>query len=77
VAESKPVIFTELGCPAVDKGANQPNVFFDPKTSESFLPYFSSGARDDAMQRAFLEANITYWEDDGQQSRNRAHMPGG
>jgi hypothetical protein len=65
VAQSKPVIFTELGCPAVDKGANQPNVFFDPKTSESFLPYFSSGARDDAMQRAYLEAAITYWEDDG------------
>ena len=64
VPQSKPVIFTELGCPAVDKGANQPNVFFDPKTSESFLPYFSSGARDDAMQRAFLEAVITYWEDD-------------
>ncbi|MFW6077402.1 MAG: baseplate multidomain protein megatron, partial [Hyphomicrobiales bacterium] len=61
--ESKPVIFTELGCPAVDKGANQPNVFFDPKSSESFLPYFSSGARDDAMQRAFLEASISYWED--------------
>jgi hypothetical protein len=64
VPESKPVIFTELGCPAVDKGANQPNVFFDPKSSESFVPYFSSGARDDAMPRAFLEANITYWEDD-------------
>ena len=62
--ESKPVIFTELGCPAVDKGANQPNVFFDPKSSESFVPYFSSGARDDAMPRAFLEANITYWEDE-------------
>jgi hypothetical protein len=64
VPESKPVIFTELGCPAVDKGANQPNVFFDPKSSESFVPHFSSGARDDAMQRAFLEAHITYWEDD-------------
>jgi hypothetical protein len=64
VAQSKPVIYTELGCPAADKGANQPNVFIDPKSSESFLPYFSSGARDDAMQRAFIEANITYWEDD-------------
>lgn len=64
VPQSKPVIFTELGCPAVDKGANQPNVFFDPKSSESFLPYFSSGARDDAMQRAYLEATIGYWNDD-------------
>ena len=25
----------EPGCPAVDKGANQPNVFVDPKSSES------------------------------------------
>jgi hypothetical protein len=73
VAESKPVIFTELGCPAVDKGANQPNVFFDPKTSESFLPYFSSGARDDAMQRAFLEANITYWEEGANNPQSSAY----
>ena len=39
--QSKPIWFTELGCPAVDKGANQPNVFVDPKSSESRLPYFS------------------------------------
>ena len=29
--QSKPIWFTELGCPAVDKGANQPNVFVDPE----------------------------------------------
>ena len=62
-AEGKSVIFTEMGCPAVDKGANQPNVFVDPKSSESFLPHYSSGARDDAMQRAHLQAMIEYWED--------------
>ena len=32
VPQGKPIWLTELGCPAVDKGANQPNVFFDPKT---------------------------------------------
>lgn len=63
VPESKPIWFTEIGCPAVDKGANQPNVFFDPKSSESFLPHYSSGARDDAMQRAFLQAALEYWGD--------------
>ena len=47
----KPVWFTELGCPAVDKGANQPNVFVDTKSAESSLPYFSCGARADSMQR--------------------------
>ena len=38
VPRSKPVGFIEYGCPAVDKGANQPNVFIDPKSSESFAP---------------------------------------
>lgn len=56
VPQSKPVWFTELGCPAVDKGANQPNVFVDPKSAESFLPYFSRGQRDDLMQRRYLQA---------------------
>ncbi len=55
--QSKPIRFTELGRPAVDRGANQPNVFYDPKSSESFFPYFSHGWRDDAMQRAYLEAD--------------------
>ncbi|MCW2307885.1 baseplate multidomain protein megatron [Rhodobium gokarnense] len=62
VPESKPIWFTELGCPAIDRGANQPNVFYDPKSSESFFPYFSSGRRDDFMQRRFLEATMSYWE---------------
>jgi len=61
VPESKPIWFTELGCPAIDRGANQPNVFYDPKSSESFFPYFSSGRRDDFMQRRFLEAVLSYW----------------
>ncbi|MFA6266581.1 MAG: glycoside hydrolase/phage tail family protein [Pseudolabrys sp.] len=56
VPQSKPVWLTELGCPAVDKGANAPNVFPDPKSSESALPHFSNGSRDDLMQRRFLEA---------------------
>jgi len=59
--ELKPIRFTELGCPAIDRGANQPNVFFDPKSSESFVPYFSRGWRDDAIQRAYLEATYLFW----------------
>ena len=62
-AQAKPVWFTEFGCPAVDKGPNQPNVFYDPKSSESFLPYFSLGSKDDPVQRAYLEAMVTYWRD--------------
>ena len=61
--QGKPIWFTELGCPAVDKGANQPNVFFDPKSSESALPYYSNGERDDLIQRRFLEAHLKFWSD--------------
>jgi len=63
VPEGKPIRFTEIGCPAVDRGPNQPNVFFDPKSAESFLPYFSRGWRDDAVQRRFLEAVLGHWAD--------------
>jgi hypothetical protein len=56
VPQSKPVWLTEVGCPAVDKGANQPSVFPDPKSSESGLPHFSTGKRDDLIQRRYLEA---------------------
>jgi hypothetical protein len=61
--ELKPIRFTELGCPAIDRGTNQPNVFFDPKSSESFVPHFSRGWRDDAIQRAYLEAIYLFWSD--------------
>lgn len=59
----KPIWFTEFGCPALDKGTNQPNVFVDPKSSESVYPYFSNGNRDDAIQRAYLETMLAYWRD--------------
>lgn len=55
---SKPIWLTEIGCPAVDKGANAPNLFPDPKSSESGYPPFSAGTRDDLVQARFLEAAI-------------------
>jgi hypothetical protein len=61
VPESKPVWFTELGCGAVDKGANQPNVFGDAKSSEDGRPYFSNGAPDPLMQRQVLRAHLAHW----------------
>jgi hypothetical protein len=56
VPQGKPIWLTELGCPAIDKGANQPSIFPDPKSSESGVPYFSDGGRDDLIQRRMLEA---------------------
>ncbi|WP_164661255.1 glycoside hydrolase TIM-barrel-like domain-containing protein [Tropicibacter sp. Alg240-R139] len=61
VPQSKPIWFTELGCGAVDKGTNQPNKFLDPKSSESSLPYFSNGFRDDLIQHQYLKAMLGYW----------------
>ncbi|EEA94171.1 glycoside hydrolase TIM-barrel-like domain-containing protein [Pseudovibrio sp. JE062] len=62
--QSKPIWFTELGFPAVDKGTNQPNVFVDPKSAESALPHFSNGQQDDLVQRRAQEASLSYWGND-------------
>jgi hypothetical protein len=62
VPQSKPIWLTEVGCPAVDKGANQPSVFPDPKSSENSVPYYSNGARDDLIQRRMLEAVIATFD---------------
>lgn len=64
VPESKPVWLVELGCPAVDKGANAPNLFTDVKSAESALPPFSSGARDDLVQQRALDAYLRHWDVD-------------
>lgn len=61
VPQSKPIWFTELGCAAIDKATNQPNKFLDPKSSESSLPYYSTGVMDEYIQTRFLEAVIGYW----------------
>jgi len=57
----KPVWFTEYGCVAIDKGTNQPNKFLDLKSSESSLPRYSDGGRDDLIQMQYLRAMIDYW----------------
>ena len=62
VPGAKPIWLTELGCAAIDKGANEPNLFLDPKSSESKAPHYSSGARSDSMQRRFLEAHHGWWQ---------------
>ena len=47
---------------------HQPNVFFDPKSSESFTPHFSRGWRDDAIQRAYLGGDLSLVGHPGKQS---------
>ena len=57
----KPIRLTEFGCAAVDRGGNAPNLFFDPKSSESALPPHSTGQRSDIMQRRALEAILDHF----------------
>ncbi|WP_029354100.1 glycoside hydrolase/phage tail family protein [Bosea sp. 117] len=71
----KPLRLTEIGCGAVDKGANRPSVFPDPKSVEGGLPPFSNGQRDDLMQRRHLEATLDAFLDDA--VNPTAPLPGG
>ncbi|ALL12587.1 baseplate multidomain protein megatron [Caulobacter henricii] len=63
VPRSKPIRLTEFGCPAVDRGANAPNLFVDPKSAESRLPPYSSGTPDAFGQRLMLEAVLDWLAD--------------
>ena len=56
IPKSKPIRLIEFGCGAVDKGANAPNLFVDPKSAESSLPPFSDASADALGQRRALEA---------------------
>lgn len=74
-ARSKSIAFVEYGFPACDKGTNQPNVFFDPKSSGSATPYWSiwqpipgggyAPLRDDTLASLALQAVYEYWNIDG------------
>ena len=79
VPGSKRVLLTELGCGAVDKGANQPNIFGDPKSAESGRPHFSSGMPDPLIQRQVLRAHQAWWREpannpDGMVDINRMYL---
>lgn len=72
---SKSIAFTEYGYPSCDRGTNQPNVFFDAKSSESATPYWSiwrpvegggHAPQEDAMLALLaLQAIYEYWVTDG------------
>jgi hypothetical protein len=75
VPGSKPIWFTELGCAALDKATNQPNKFLDAMSSESMLPHYSNGVRNDAIQAAYIEASMGFWNDPDNNPRNADGMP--
>ncbi len=72
---TKSIVTLEYGFAACDKSTNQPNVFFDPKSTESFTAYWSIWdpanelgylpRRDDTIQALALQAIYEYWNVDG------------
>ena len=85
VPASKSIIFAEFGFPSCDRATNQPNVFYDPKSSESFTPYWSAWdpaagggfrpRRDALLARLALEAVVEYWTVDGRNEASAAGVP--
>jgi len=75
IAQSKPIVFTEYGFPACDRGTNQPNVFFSPGSTESFTPFWSTWRNADGsgflprpdqnLQLLALQAIYEYWFKEG------------
>lgn len=71
----KSITFAEYGFPTCDRCTNQPNVFFDPKSVESFTPFWSAWEsaegdgrrprRDDLLASLAHEAITEYWTTDG------------
>jgi hypothetical protein len=60
IPKSKKIWFTEFGFPSVDLCTNQPNVFYDPTSSESFLPKFSKGIVDFEAQKEALVGTFEF-----------------
>ncbi|MGH6852339.1 MAG: baseplate megatron protein TIM-barrel domain-containing protein, partial [Methylocella sp.] len=75
VPRSKSIVFTEYGFPSCDKCTNQPNVFFDAKSSESATPFWSVWRNADGggflplpnqtLSLLALQAIYEYWFVDG------------
>ncbi len=61
--QSKPIIFAEFGAPAIHNGPAQPNVFYDAKSSERAVPYFSNGGRDDGAMLSYIQAQQLHWDE--------------
>lgn len=62
VPESKKIWFTEYGFPSVDGAANQPNVFYDPNSTESAFPHHSLGQVDIRAQRTAITGTELQWQ---------------
>lgn len=60
--KTKKIWFTEYGFPSVQACSNQPNVFWDGKSSDSGFPINSNGRVDFYAQRQSILATELYWQ---------------
>ena len=86
-AQSKSITFIEYGFASCDRSTNQPNVFFNPKSTESTTAFWSvwdpatsaSGGyaprRDDILQTLALQALYEYWVNDGNNKSSGSGVP--
>nr|BDD45277.1 hypothetical protein 1 [bacterium] len=74
-AKMKPIWFTEYGFPSVDGCANQPNVFYDPNSVESYFPRASKGRVDRRAQREAINATEDFLEERKDQAGNKDLVP--
>ncbi|MGA7383673.1 MAG: glycoside hydrolase TIM-barrel-like domain-containing protein [Methylocella sp.] len=85
IASSKSIAFTEYGFPACDKCPNQPNVFFDARSTESATPFWSIWHNVDGggflplanqnLQILALQAIYEYWFVDGHNATSGSGAP--
>ena len=84
IPQSKSLTILEYGFSSVDKATNQPNVFVDPKSTESASPFWSiwnsaEGGifwprRDETIAAVALEALYEYWNVDGNNETSGAGL---
>ncbi len=67
----KKVWFVEYGFPSVDLCTNQPNVFYDPTSTESFFPRNSNGYVDYESQNNAIIATENYWKENSDIVENK------
>ena len=85
IAQSKSITFAEYGFPTCDRCTNQPNVFYDPKSTESFTPYWSAWeaaegggyrpVQEDTLASLARDAIVEYWTSDGRNMTSVAGLP--
>ncbi len=62
IPKLKKIWFTEFGFPSIDKGPNQPNIFYDPRCRDGGVPKYSNGGVDFAIQKKSIKATIDFWK---------------